>query len=109
MTLEVALGAARSGSAGGAAVCSWRTEKAVEEERKMDPLKQHGLQGYPGASHGLGVRPMPTAQVWRRSRRMVRIRCLIRIAVGWKVLSERSKGKPTKKDQARGVQFGSMS
>ena len=45
MTLEVALGAARSRSAGGAAVRSWKTEKAVEEERKLDLLDQHGLLG----------------------------------------------------------------
>lgn len=45
MTLEVALGAARSRSAGGAAVHSWETEEVVEEERKMDLLNQHGLRG----------------------------------------------------------------
>lgn len=38
--LEVAMEAARSRSTGGAAGCSWKTEVAMGEERKMDQLKQ---------------------------------------------------------------------
>lgn len=40
---------------------------------------------------------------------MIRIRCLVRITAGWKVLSERPERKSTKKDQARSVKFGNMS
>lgn len=78
-----------------------------EKDGSANPAWPPG--GIPEHHTCLGVWPTPTAQVWRRSGRMIRIRCLIRIAVGWKVLLERSEGKPTKNDEARGVKFGSTS
>lgn len=58
VTLEEALEAASSRSAGSAAVHAWKTE-IVGEERKMDLLNSMAFGVYSGASHLFGWEANP--------------------------------------------------
>lgn len=97
--LEVVMEAARSRPTGGAAVCSWETDMIMGGEGEKDvSVKTVSSWRYAGAHTWLDG-SLNHYKTWRRSGRLVRIRCLIRNAVG-KVLSKRPEVTFIKKDQA---------